>query len=114
MARVAGWLLRPQGVWLRKVLFQVHLWTGLGVGLYIVVISVTGSVLVYRSELRRTFNPEPRPVEISGPRLSEEALIEATRLAYPDHTVEVWTTPDDPSHAVTMSGSWCSQIGPAQ
>ena len=103
MARAGGWLRHPQGVWVRKALFQVHLWTGLGVGLYIVVISVTGSVLVYRSELRQRFNPEPRPVEISGPRLSEEALVEATRLAYPDYTIEVWTNPDDPAHAVTMS-----------
>ena len=103
MGRAVSWLRHPQGVWLRKALFQAHLWTGLGVGLYIVVISVTGSVLVYRSELRRTFNPEPRPVEMSGPRLSEDALIEVTRLAYPDHIVEVWTNPDDPSLAVTMS-----------
>ena len=97
MARAVGWLRRPQGVWLRKALFQVHLWTGLGVGLYIVVISVTGSVLVYRSELRQRFNPEPRPVEISGPRLSEDALLEATGGVYPDHAVEVWTIPDDPT-----------------
>ena len=103
MARSGSWFRHPQGVWLRKALFQIHLWTGLGVGLYIVVISVTGSVLVYRSELRQRFNPQPRPVETSGPRLSKEALIEATRRAYPDHTVEVWTNPDDPTHAVTMS-----------
>ena len=103
MARAAGWFRHPQGVWLRKALFQVHLWTGLGVGLYIVVISVTGSVLVYRSELRRTFNPEPRMVAASGARMSEEALVEATRPDYPDHAVEVWTNPDDPTHAVTMS-----------
>ena len=103
MARAIDWLRHPQGVWLRKALFQIHLWTGLGVGLYIVMISVTGSVLVYRSELRRTFNPEPRVVAASGPRLSEEALIETTRRTYPDHAVEVWTNPDDPTHAVTMS-----------
>ena len=53
MGRAANWFRHPQGVWVRKALFQVHLWTGLGVGLYIVVISVTGSVLVYRSELRQ-------------------------------------------------------------
>ena len=104
MARAASWLRHPQGVWLRKALFQVHLWTGLGVGLYIVVISVTGSVLVYRGELRRLFDPQPRLVEISGPRLSEAALIEVTRRAYPDHdTIKVWTNPDDQNHAVTMS-----------
>jgi uncharacterized iron-regulated membrane protein len=47
------WLLRPQRVWLRRALFQVHLWSGIGIGLYIFMISVTGSVLVYRNELFR-------------------------------------------------------------
>ena len=103
MALSRGWFRHPQGVWLRKALFQIHLWSGLGVGLYIVVISVTGSVLVYRSELRQYFNPEPRLVGISGPRLSDAALIEASRRAYPDHAVEVWTMPDEPTHAATMS-----------
>ena len=35
----------------RRALFQIHLWTGIGIGLYILMISVTGSVLVYRNEL---------------------------------------------------------------
>ena len=103
MERATSWIRHPQGVWLRKALFQVHLWTGLGVGLYIVMISVTGGVLIYRSELRQYFNPEPRLVAVSGSRLTEAALIEATQRVYPDHSVEVWSTPDDPTHAVTMS-----------
>jgi uncharacterized iron-regulated membrane protein len=45
------WVRQPQTVWLRKALFQVHLWSGIGLGLYIFFISVTGSVLVYRNEL---------------------------------------------------------------
>ena len=36
---------------IRRALFHVHLWTGIGIGLYILMISVTGSVLVYRNEL---------------------------------------------------------------
>jgi len=103
MSGSGSWRRHPQGVWLRKALFQVHLWTGLGIGLYVVVISMTGSVLVYRSELRQAFNPEPRVVAVSGARLSSEALIDATRRAYPDRDVEIWTEPDDPTHAVTMS-----------
>jgi uncharacterized iron-regulated membrane protein len=35
---------------LRRVLFQVHLWSGVLFGLYIFFISLTGSVLVYRNE----------------------------------------------------------------
>jgi uncharacterized iron-regulated membrane protein len=46
-------------VWLRRAVFQVHLWSGIGVGLYILMISVTGSVLVYRNELFRA-SPQVR------------------------------------------------------
>ena len=74
MADTGNWRRQPQGTWLRKALFQVHLWTGLGVGLYVVVISLTGSVLVYRSELRQRFDPQPRPVSVAGSRLSPDAF----------------------------------------
>ena len=103
MADTGNWRRQPQGTWLRKALFQVHLWTGLGVGLYVVVISLTGSVLVYRSELRQRFDPQPRPVSVVGSRLSPDALIAATRQVFPEAEIEVWTEPDDPALAVTMS-----------
>jgi uncharacterized iron-regulated membrane protein len=45
------WLRRPQTVPLRKALFQVHLWTGLISGLYVIMISVTGSIAVFRRDL---------------------------------------------------------------
>ncbi|MEQ1949602.1 MAG: PepSY-associated TM helix domain-containing protein [Bryobacteraceae bacterium] len=53
------WLCQPQQVWFRRALFQVHLWSGIGLGLYIFVISVTGSVLVYRNELYRWASAQP-------------------------------------------------------
>ena len=40
------WVQRPQGLWVRKAVFQVHLWIGIGVGLYIFLISVSGSLIV--------------------------------------------------------------------
>jgi uncharacterized iron-regulated membrane protein len=49
----ALWWRRPQSVWLRRAVFQVHLWSGLILGLYIVMLSLTGSFLVYRVELDR-------------------------------------------------------------
>jgi len=45
------WLRQPQKLWLRRALFQVHLWSGIGIGLYVLMISVTGSALVYRNEM---------------------------------------------------------------
>jgi uncharacterized iron-regulated membrane protein len=43
------WVRQPQRIWLRRAIFQVHLWSGIGIGLYILMISLTGSVLVYRN-----------------------------------------------------------------
>ena len=103
MAGTSSWRRQPQAMWLRKALFQVHLWTGLGVGLYVVVISLTGSILVYRSELRQYFNPQPQTVAVEGTRLSADALVAATRQVFPDTEIEVWTDPDEPDLAVTMS-----------
>ena len=68
------WIRQPQSFWLRRAIFQVHLWSGLGIGLYVIVISISGSILVYRSELRQTFEPQPRLVEIAGERMTEEEL----------------------------------------
>ena len=45
------WLTRPREFWLRRALFQIHLWTGIAIGLYLVVVSLTGAVLVFRIEL---------------------------------------------------------------
>jgi uncharacterized iron-regulated membrane protein len=47
-------------------LFQVHLWSGVGLGLYVFFISITGSVLVYRNELYEAATPEDYGVE-DGP-----------------------------------------------
>jgi uncharacterized iron-regulated membrane protein len=51
------WLWRPQQVRLRKAIFQIHLWSGVGLGLYVFFISVTGSVLVYRNEMYAAATP---------------------------------------------------------
>src|SRR5580698_6390939 len=64
------WVRQPQKIWLRRALFQVHLWSGVTLGLYILMISVTGSVLVYRNELFLAATSEPIISRGSGPRLS--------------------------------------------
>ena len=51
------WIRQPQTTWLRRAIFQIHLWTGIAIGLYVLLVSVTGSVLVYRNELLRAATP---------------------------------------------------------
>jgi uncharacterized iron-regulated membrane protein len=45
------WRERPEQLWFRKALFQVHLWVGGVAGAYIFLMSLSGSMIVYRNEL---------------------------------------------------------------
>ena len=45
------WKHRPERVWLRQIVFMIHFWVGTLVGAYIFMMSVTGSVIVFRGEL---------------------------------------------------------------
>src|SRR5580704_5288367 len=47
------WVEHPERVWVRKCLFHIHLLVGVGAGLYIVLMSITGSLIVYRDGLER-------------------------------------------------------------
>lgn len=44
------WVQHPERFWLRNCIFLIHLVVGTGLGLYIVLMSLTGSVIVYRNE----------------------------------------------------------------
>jgi uncharacterized iron-regulated membrane protein len=68
---------------IRKVLFQVHLWSGIGVGLYVVVISLTGSLLVFRVEYYKYFRPGTTVEVRSTERFSDDALKAAVEHRYP-------------------------------
>lgn len=81
------WIRQPQRLWFRRALFQIHLWSGIGVGLYVFVICLTGSVLVYRNELYTAFSPKPVVVAGTGDPMSADDLKAAARRAYPGYDV---------------------------
>src|ERR1700688_2847081 len=96
------WKRRPQNIWLRKALFQVHLWTGIGLGLYVLLMSVSGSALIFRRELASTLAREPRVAAGPGARLSENELKQVAKRAYPDYEVtRVWLR-KNPDQAVEI------------
>lgn len=45
-------LHHPRKLWLRRALFQVHLWLGVLLALYVIVIGLTGSIVVFQDEIR--------------------------------------------------------------
>jgi uncharacterized iron-regulated membrane protein len=96
------WKRRPQNVWLRKALFQVHLWTGIGLGLYILIMSVTGSAVVFRRELTRSLAREPRVVAGSAVRMSEDELKQVAKRFYPDYQVTRVSLRKNPDQAAEI------------
>lgn len=51
----ASWLHVPQRVWLRRAIFQIHLWLGILLAAYSVVIGLSGAVLVFHEEIEDAF-----------------------------------------------------------
>ncbi len=49
------WREHPERLWLRNVTFQIHFWLGAIVGVYVFLISVSGSLLVFHPEYADVF-----------------------------------------------------------
>ena len=88
MAFWQRWWRHPRKVFLRKACFQIHLWIGLAIGLYVVLLSLTGSALVFRREMDRAFAPNRPAIDKTARIQSPEELTAAARRAYPGFTVE--------------------------
>src|SRR5579862_1781388 len=73
--------LRSRG--LRRAFVQVHLWSGIALSLYIIMVCVSGSVIVFRRELDKAFCPTHVTVPVQGRRLSPAELKAKARAAYP-------------------------------
>jgi len=102
------WTRRPQTVWLRKALFQVHLWTGIGVGVYVLAISVSGSAIVFRNDLYKSLSPGPKQVAVSGERLTRQQLKAAAVRAYPGYVVTYLFDGRKPNQSVEI---WMTRGG---
>ena len=76
-----GFIDRPQRVWFRRALFQVHLWAGVGIGLYVIAISLSGSILVFQEEVLDDTQPT---VGIASPSLSFGQAFELAQRAHPE------------------------------
>ena len=97
------WMRAPQKLWLRRAIFQIHLWSGIGLGVYMFVICLTGSVLVYRNELYTAFSPQPVIVAGSGVAMAVDELRSAAQNGYPGYEVREVRPGETANHAVEIS-----------
>jgi uncharacterized iron-regulated membrane protein len=77
-----GFWTQPNKIWLRRAMFQVHLWTGVAVGIYIVLISVTGSAVVFRRDLLNAKLGNVPAADATRTRMTEPQLRQAVLKQY--------------------------------
>jgi uncharacterized iron-regulated membrane protein len=65
---------------LRKILFQLHMWIGLGLGLLLIALGLSGSVLVYDDVIQDFLAPAPR-ASAQGAPLPLDRIIAAARAS---------------------------------
>jgi uncharacterized iron-regulated membrane protein len=87
----------------RRALLTVHQWVGLAAGLFLVVISVSGSALVFENELDRALNPSTSFVAPGGAPLPIETLIGRVQATYPADQVTGVRIADRPDQAYEFS-----------
>jgi uncharacterized iron-regulated membrane protein len=79
---------RPQQLWVRRLNFQVHLWVGIIFTLYLLVIGITGSILVFRPELERLCGLKPwQTTRAKAPLADIVTVIENLTAAYPRYRI---------------------------
>src|ERR1700676_4441610 len=49
-------LQHPKKLWMDRFFFQIYLWVGMMAGLYLLVMSISGSAIVFRNELENSAN----------------------------------------------------------
>lgn len=83
----ATWLRSPQRVFLRRAIFQVHLWSGILLAIYSVVIGLTGSALVFREEIERATQPNIYHVAPGPQQITLDEAVRRIQSARPGWSV---------------------------
>lgn len=106
---VRGWLARlayqPRKLLLRRMLFQVHLWTGLLLAAYVVVIALTGSILVFETELTAALVPRAVRGDLRGGVATIPEVVAAFRSAYPRDSIALLTVPSNAMPAFAIAAA---------
>ncbi|MCF2859767.1 PepSY domain-containing protein [Pseudoalteromonas sp. SMS1] len=85
----------------KKKLHQLHGWLGFTCLIPFILISLTGSLLVFKKELDVLLMPTYTQVIPSDTRLSENALIDAINNQLPEYELGSWEILGQPSSAMT-------------
>lgn len=82
-----SFLEKPRESRWRPWLFRLHLWSGLTIGLWALVMGLSGSALVFKDELEAFTEPEIFAVEAGPQRASLDETAARIRDQYPEFTL---------------------------
>lgn len=87
---------------IRSVLYSVHTWAGLTIGLLIAVLGLTGSALVFRADIEKWQVREWRSVTPAGERLTLDEIVAIGAAEIPAKEVVRVVLPHDSSSSVEV------------
>jgi len=98
---------RPQQLWVRQLNFQIHLWAGVILAVYLLVIGFTGAILVFEPELQRISGLDPwynSPAQ--EPFADLVTVVARVRSAYPHFRIVSIAAPNqaDPTFVTILEG----------
>jgi uncharacterized iron-regulated membrane protein len=96
---------------IRRSLFVLHMWIGLGLGLLLALLGLSGSVLVYDDQIADLLAPRPKAVA-QGPMLSLDAIVAAARQGSGSAGEEIQLVPPQrPGEAASVRIGRMSRMG---
>jgi uncharacterized iron-regulated membrane protein len=104
MEFLRNFLHRPRRTVLRRLSFHVHLWIGIILALYLIMIGFTGALLVFRTELESFAHVKPQP---SAQPADIVEVVENLRVAYPGAQIVSVMAPTEttPTYNARIQGS---------
>jgi uncharacterized iron-regulated membrane protein len=95
---------------MRKILFNFHLYFALILGVFVVIIGVTGSLIAFEGDLDRLTNLNLYRVTPEGQMLSPSGLLAAAAKAYPAQKVNTIRFPSSPDSAAIFNVRGAAQV----
>src|SRR3954466_4232697 len=95
--------MRTVSLTVRRSLLALHQWVGLAAGLFLIVISVSGSALVFENGIDRALNRSTSFVTPAAQGLPIETMVSRVQAAYPKDQVTGIGIADTPDQAYAVS-----------
>ena len=89
--RLSRWLTTywqyPRKSWIRRAFFQIHLWSGISVGIIATLVGISGSAIVYKDSLDKILTPGLFGTTSSSKRLTTDQLLSVAQSAHPGWSI---------------------------